>query len=208
MAVRSESGSELEEIGPLPYEKECGKDEDIPILFGTKFKDWIENSLIVLSCMNLDLSLLIEQPPSLLHESSLKENRNIEKWYRSNLMSLMIIKHITPESFRGVLSEEITNAKDFLVEIEKHLAKNDKAKISMLLQSLISMKYKVKGDIREYIKEMSHLALKLKDVEFGGRNKVGNIIFKEMESVSVPIVAFDNVHVSITVIDQEVYSNH
>lgn len=74
----------------------------------------------------------------------------------------MIIKHITPESFRGVLSEERTNAQDFLVEIEKHLAKNDNAKTSMLLQSLISMKYKVKGDIREYIKEMSHLALKLK----------------------------------------------
>ncbi|XXG71992.1 hypothetical protein AAC387_Pa07g1189 [Persea americana] len=40
------------------------------------------------------------------------------------------------------------------------------------------------------------------DVEFGGRNKVRDIVFKE-ESVSIPIIAFDNVQVSIPVNDQE-----
>ncbi|XXG55025.1 hypothetical protein AAC387_Pa03g2762 [Persea americana] len=40
------------------------------------------------------------------------------------------------------------------------------------------------------------------DVEFGGRNKVRDIVFKE-ESVSIPIIAFNNVHVSIPVNDQE-----
>ncbi|RVW36529.1 Retrovirus-related Pol polyprotein from transposon TNT 1-94 [Vitis vinifera] len=41
-------------------------------------------------------------------------------------------------------------------------AKNDKAETSTLLASLISMKYKGKGNVREYIMEMSHLASKLK----------------------------------------------
>ena len=40
--------------------------------------------------------------------------------------------------------------------------KNDKAETSTLLQSLISMKYNGKGNIREYIKRQSHLTSKLK----------------------------------------------
>ncbi|XP_022892964.1 uncharacterized protein LOC111407596 isoform X2 [Olea europaea var. sylvestris] len=77
-------------------------------------------------------------------------------------MSLMIIKHGIPEAFRGADTEEVSNAKDFLAEIEKRFAKNDKAETSTLLQSLISMKYRGNGNIKEYIMEMSHIASKLK----------------------------------------------
>ncbi|KAL5775754.1 hypothetical protein ACOSP7_013311 [Xanthoceras sorbifolium] len=73
----------------------------------------------------------------------------------------MTIKHGIPEVFRGPKSEGITTAKEFLVEIEKCFAKNDKAETSTLLTSLISMKYKGKRNIREYIMEMSHIASKL-----------------------------------------------
>lgn len=74
----------------------------------------------------------------------------------------MIIKRGIPEAFRGALFEGITGAKDFLAEIEKRFAKDDKVETSTLLQSLISMKYKRKGNIREYIMEMSNIASKLK----------------------------------------------
>ena len=77
-------------------------------------------------------------------------------------MSLMIIKCDIPKAFRGAVSEEITSAKEFFAKIEKCFAKNDKAKTSTLLQSLISMKYKGKENIREYIMEMSNIASKLK----------------------------------------------
>ena len=40
------------------------------------------------------------------------------------------------------------------------------------------------------------------DVEFGGRNKVKDIVFEE-ESVSIPTIAFDNVQVSISVNDKK-----
>ncbi|XP_058726951.1 uncharacterized protein LOC131598355 [Vicia villosa] len=73
-------------------------------------------------------------------------------------MSLMIIKCGIPEAFKDTISKEITNAKDFLAEIEKRFAKSDKVKISTLLQSLISIKYKGKGNIRKYIMEMSNIA--------------------------------------------------
>ncbi|XP_022867618.1 uncharacterized protein LOC111387300, partial [Olea europaea var. sylvestris] len=137
----------------------------IPILNGTNFKDWKENILIVLGCLDLDLALRVEEPTPLTEESSPDEKRDFERWARSNRMSQMIIKHGIPEAFRDAVSEGITNAKEFLVEIEKRFVKNDKAETSTLLQSLISMKYKGKGNLREYIREMSHIASKLKGLK-------------------------------------------
>ena len=77
-------------------------------------------------------------------------------------MSLMIIKRDSPEAFRGVVSKEVTNAKRFLGEIEKRFSKSDKAEISILLHRLTSMRYNGKGNIREYIMDMSHIVSKLK----------------------------------------------
>lgn len=57
-------------------------------------------------------------------------------------MSLMILKHSIPEAFRGTESKDITQAKSFLDEIEKHFAENDKVEMTSLLTSLMSMKYK------------------------------------------------------------------
>src|SRR3954465_11189259 len=135
---------------------------NIPILNGANFKDSKENMLIVLGCMDLDLALRTEQPPSLTAASTPEERKDFEKWERSNRQSLMIIKRGIPEAFRGTVSEGITKASDFLAEIKKHFAKNNKAETSTLLSKLISMKFKGKGNIREYIMEMSHTASKLK----------------------------------------------
>uniref|UniRef100_A0A803LW68 Uncharacterized protein n=1 Tax=Chenopodium quinoa TaxID=63459 RepID=A0A803LW68_CHEQI len=77
-------------------------------------------------------------------------------------MSLMIIKRGIPETFKGVVSDEVTSAKDFLAEIEKRFAKSDKAEISMLLNSLTSKEYKGKGNIRDYIMKISHIVSRLK----------------------------------------------
>ena len=43
--------------------------------------------------------------------------------------------------------------------------KNDKAKLSILLHSLTSMRYNGKGNIKEYIMEMSHIVSKLKTLK-------------------------------------------
>ncbi|XP_010099271.2 uncharacterized protein LOC21398556 [Morus notabilis] len=134
----------------------------IPMLNGTNFKEWKENVMIVLGCMDLDLTLRIEQPTALTDQSSNEEKWDFEKWERSNRMSLMIMKRGIPETFRGAVSEKVTTAKEFLEELQKHFAKNDKAETSTILSNLISLKSKGKGNIREYIMEMSHLASKLK----------------------------------------------
>ena len=74
----------------------------------------------------------------------------------------MIIKFGVPEVFKSAITNEVTSASEFLAEIQKCFTKNDKAETSTHLASLISMKYKGKGNVREYIMEMSHLASKLK----------------------------------------------
>ena len=119
---------------------------NIPMLNETNFKEWKKNVLIILGCTDLDLTLRIEQPASLTIESPSDDRKNFKKWERSNCMSLMIIKRDIPEAFRGAVSDEITLAKYFLVEFKKHFAKNNKAETSTLLTSLISMKYKGKGN--------------------------------------------------------------
>ena len=131
------------------------------MLNGTNFKNWKENVEIVLGCMDLDLALRVERPASLTDVSTSDQKKDFEKWERSNRMCLMIMKQSIPETFRGDMSNE-TDAKGFLADLEKRFARNEKAETSTLLSSLVSMRYKGKGNIREYIMEMSNLASKLR----------------------------------------------
>ena len=101
------------------------------------------------------------------HPTSTSENpneANIEKCERSNLLSLMLMKHSIPEAFWGSITESI-NAKKFLLDIEQVFAKNEKAETSTLLRKLVGMKYTNKEKIREYIMEMSNIARKLKTLK-------------------------------------------
>ena len=132
------------------------------VMLKDNFKEWKENVMIVLVCMDLDLVLRIEQPTPLTVKSSTEDKRDFERWERSNRLSLMIMQRGISETFGGDLSEKVTTAKEFLREIEKRFVKNDKAEISTHLANLISMKFKGKTNIREYILEMSNLASKLK----------------------------------------------
>ncbi|XP_015956627.2 uncharacterized protein LOC107480946 [Arachis duranensis] len=130
----------------------------IPMLNGSNFKVWKDTVEIVLGCMDLDTALREEKPTS--NPENLNEVK-IEKWERSNRMSIMIMKRSIPEAFRGSITED-KNAKQFLKGVEKFFTKNEKVEASSLLSKLVSMRYKGKGNIREYIMEMSHLASKLK----------------------------------------------
>ena len=132
------------------------------MLNGTNFKSWQENIMIVLGVIDLDLTLRVTRPSDLIDQNFSAEKREVERWDLSNCMSWMIRKHAILKAFRGTMSEKVTTAKEFIEEIEKRFAKNDKAKTSTLLGNHISMRYKGKGNIREYIMEMSHLTSKLK----------------------------------------------
>ncbi|XP_058770751.1 uncharacterized protein LOC131644300 [Vicia villosa] len=108
--------------------------------------------------MDLDLSLREE---CLTANAENQNETKIEKWDRCNSMCLIMIKRSIPEMIRGSIVES-ESAKKFLETVEQLFAKNDKAETSSTLSKLILMVYKGKGNIRDYIMEMSNLASKLK----------------------------------------------
>ncbi|XP_061370007.1 uncharacterized protein LOC133312765, partial [Gastrolobium bilobum] len=112
----------------------------LPMLNRANFKLWKENVKIVLGCMDLDNALRTEK------STSTQENLNMDK----------IEKRL------GGSIVETTDAKLFLKELEQYFARNEKDEISQTLSKLINMRYKGKGNIREYIMEMSNIAVKLK----------------------------------------------
>ncbi|RVW33834.1 hypothetical protein CK203_089087 [Vitis vinifera] len=74
---------------------------NIPVLNGTNFKKWKEHVIIVLGCMDLDFALREDRPLDLTSTSTAEQRSTMEKWERSNRMSLMIMKHSIPEAIRG-----------------------------------------------------------------------------------------------------------
>ncbi|RVW62736.1 Retrovirus-related Pol polyprotein from transposon TNT 1-94 [Vitis vinifera] len=85
----------------------------------------------------------------------------MEKWERSNGMSLMIMKHSIPEAIRGAIPEE-SRAKTFLDQIVNRFAANEKVETNSILSKLVSMRYKRKENIKEYTMEMFNLVTRLK----------------------------------------------
>nr|KYP31559.1 Retrovirus-related Pol polyprotein from transposon TNT 1-94 [Cajanus cajan] len=128
------------------------------MLNGTNFKACKEVVEIILGYMDLDLALWAEKPTP--NPKNPNEDK-VEKWEHSNRMCLMTMKRSVPEVFRGSISES-HNAKGFHDAIEHYFTSNEKADASSFLAKLISMRYKGKGNIREYIMEMSNLVSKLK----------------------------------------------
>jgi len=136
---------------------------NILMLNGTNFKVCKDTLEIVLGCMDLDIA--IRQDKLIATEENANEAK-IEKWERSNRMSVMIMKRSIPEASRDSITED-NNAKKFQEDVQQFFAKNEKAEASNLLSKLVSMRYKGKGNIREYIMEMSRLASKLKALKLG-----------------------------------------
>ena len=131
------------------------------MLNGTNFKSWKEKVKIVLGIMDLDYAIREDRPPALTDASSSDEKRNFERWEKSNRIAVMIMKSAIPEAFQGTMPERL-NAKEFLQDIEQRFVGSEKGEISTLLSNLVSKRYSGKGNIREYIMEMSHLASKLR----------------------------------------------
>ncbi|PHT35615.1 hypothetical protein CQW23_23315 [Capsicum baccatum] len=121
---------------------------NIPVLNNTNFKKWKEDIMIVLGCMDLDYALRFDCPADLNETSSNEQKSAYEKWERSNRMSLMMMQHLIPESLRGGITEN-TDAKGFLKEIADRFAANEKVEMSTILNKIVSMRYKGKGNIHK-----------------------------------------------------------
>ena len=139
--------------------------KDIPMLSGSNFKEWKDQLLIVLGCVDLDMALDEAKPKDITTSSTEEEKTKMARWLRSNKMCLRVMQKTIPEAFRGPVSES-TAAKTYLADIEQRFVRNEKAEIGILLKEFCSKKYSGQSNIREYILEMSHIASKLKDLKF------------------------------------------
>ncbi|KAK4488227.1 hypothetical protein RD792_003973 [Penstemon davidsonii] len=153
----------------------------IPVLSGTNYKKWREHVMIVLGCMDLDHALRVDCPAALTSESTADQKTAFEKWERSNRMSLMIMKLSIPESIRGAIPDE-GDAKTFLKEIADRFTANEKVETSTVLSKLVSMRYKGKGNIREYIMEVSNLVTRLRALKL----EVSDDILVHLVLISLP----------------------
>jgi len=75
----------------LGYTSSLPNVDSIPMLSGSNFSEWKEHLLLVLTLMDLDISLMTERP------SSPKE---LKHWDRSNRVSIMIMRIRIPQEFR------------------------------------------------------------------------------------------------------------
>ena len=87
------------------------------VLNGTNFKDWKENMMILLGCMDLDLSFRHPKSDDLTDDSTSKDVLYYEKCDRSNRKSLMIMKCGVLEVFRSAIIDEVTSDSEFLTEV-------------------------------------------------------------------------------------------
>ncbi|XP_074342958.1 uncharacterized protein LOC141680707 [Apium graveolens] len=83
--------------------------------------------------------------------------------------------------FRGSIAES-TSSKKFLSDIEQYFAKNEKAKMSNLLSKLVTMKYKGKGNIRDYIIVMSNFTGILKQLKL----ELSDVLLVHLVPISPP----------------------
>ena len=79
---------------------------NILVLNDTNFKKWKKHVIIVSVCMDLDYALRKDRHPDLTSVNTAEQRSTMEKWRRSNRMSLMIIKHSIPKAIRGAIPEE------------------------------------------------------------------------------------------------------
>ncbi|RDX96989.1 hypothetical protein CR513_20292, partial [Mucuna pruriens] len=122
------------------------------MLNGTNFKVWKDAVEIILGCVILDLRFRIEKPIP-----------NLDNLQEDSIF-------------------ESQSARKFLEEIKQFFAKNEKAETSNILAKLVSMKYKGRGNIREYIIEMSNLAAKFKLLKL----ELGEDLIVHLVLISLP----------------------
>ncbi|KAH1064463.1 hypothetical protein J1N35_029450 [Gossypium stocksii] len=142
----------------------------------------MEKTLTLFGCMDKNLALREEQPAPLIAKSTPNAKRGFERWDRSNCMSIMIMKYNIPEAFMGIESKKIARANSFLDKIKKCFAKNNKVEMTSFLTSLMLVKYKGQGNIREYIMEIFHVTSRLKALKIN----LSDELFVLMVLVSFP----------------------
>ncbi|XP_021907406.1 uncharacterized protein LOC110821766, partial [Carica papaya] len=111
--------------------------------------------------MDLDWALWVDQL-NLITPDSTAEEKEFERWDRSNRMRMLVTEQAILEAFQGTMSDEIITGRDFLHSLEQRFIRSNKVEACTLLSTLVSIRYMGNENIRKHIMEMSHVHAKLK----------------------------------------------
>ncbi|KAL6328073.1 hypothetical protein AAG906_033346 [Vitis piasezkii] len=175
------------------------------MLNGTNFKDWKENMMILLGCMDIDLALRMPKPDELNEQSTQEDEVYWGKWERSNRLSLMIMKRHS-RSFQGCEEERLKQDKTESAHLastskDKGKRKNKDNKVAAS-NGPEQKKQKVEKGLPELRKPSdAERCIYVGD----GQSVEERNIFEDVEfgEKSGSTIAIDNV-VSLPIIDQEV----
>ena len=133
----------------------------IPTLTSSNFAEWKEYVTVILSCMDLDYALRNDHPAPLTSANTIEQRVEFQLWEKLNRMCLSIMNLSIPVPIKGSITEG-EDAKSFLNQLANRFTSNEKVETTTLLTKLVTMRYNGKGNIREYIMEMSNIATSLK----------------------------------------------
>ena len=112
---------------------------------------WKQNNLGFLTLPPLLMTVLLNKELTLKSECF-------------NRMSLMIMKHSILDNIKSIMLKE-ENVKKFLNQIANRFTKSQNVEMSTILGKLVSMRYRVKENIRGYIMEMSNLVTRMRTLK-------------------------------------------
>ena len=138
-------------------------------LNGTNFYTWKEQIEICLGVLDIDQALRMDKP-AITDKSTDDDKNNLEKWERSNRMSLMIMKSTITSAIRGGIPEKdnantVFTAKQYLASVEEQFKSTSKANASTLIMKMLTTKYNGTSGVREHIMMMNDMAAKLNGMD-------------------------------------------
>ena len=90
-----------------------------------------------------------------------KDDKQFQAWKTWNIVCLMTLKGAIPEVYQGELENKDLTAKEFMEKIDKNFSMDKVVETRELFTKLSSMKYKVRGQVREHIYQMNTVAAEL-----------------------------------------------
>ncbi|GAV68278.1 UBN2_2 domain-containing protein, partial [Cephalotus follicularis] len=119
---------------------------------------------IVMGLMDLDHALRTDTHDAITAQNTTEQKAAYEKWERSNLVSLMIMKSSISVAIRGAIPDS-NNAKTYLASMEEQFKSSSKAHASTLIIKMLTIRCDGTSGVREHIMMMNDMASKLKGME-------------------------------------------
>ena len=132
----------------------------IPTLNGSNFSEWYKQIQFTLGVLELDMTLLVEQPEEVTADSTTKQVDTLKAWERSNRLNLMFMRMTMANNIKTSIPQ-INSAMELLTTVKERFKSADKSLAGTLMEKLTTMKYDGNRGVQDHIFNMIDKAAKL-----------------------------------------------